>query len=43
MKQVTRLAAAVTAACLSLAASSAFAATEAEKRAVLGLPPLAEG
>jgi len=35
MKQVTRLAAAVTAACLSLAASSAFAATEAEKRAAI--------
>ena len=35
MKQVTRLAAAVTAACMSLAASSAFAATEAEKRAAI--------
>lgn len=35
MKRVTRLAAAVTAACMSLAASSAFAATEAEKRAAI--------
>lgn len=35
MKRVTRLAAAVAAACMSVAASSAFAATEAEKRAAI--------